>query len=86
MIGNQDPSCKYANPDEFEGDTVYVCNNPGCPVFQQLCDMNICCPEDDEDENNHDCIFKDYYGLCSNDNSYNHGDYCSGRCGDFASK
>lgn len=86
MIGNQDPSCEYAKPDEFEGDTVYVCDNPDCPVYKQLCDVYICCPDDDGFENPNDCIFKDYNGLCGNDDSYNHGDYCSGRCGDFESK
>lgn len=37
-----------------------------------------------EDEEEYDdsgkCIFKDYNDFCGNDDSYDCGDYCFGRC------
>ena len=81
----QDPNCSCAKAVEFEGETVYECTEPECPCYQGLCNLDMCCPQDDL-ENDAECIFKDYYGNCGNDDCYNHGDYCPGHCDSFESK
>lgn len=85
ISANQDPNCSYAKAVEFEGETVYECSDPSCPCYQGLCDLEFCSSQD-ESSNDHDCIYKDYYGTCGNDDCYNHGDYCPGHCDAFESK
>ena len=45
---NQDSTCSCAKAVEFEGETVYECSDPGCPCFGSLCNVDICCPDDDK--------------------------------------
>ena len=81
------PSCGAAKAVVSGGETFYECSDSDSPCYQNLCNADMCFSDNhNSTRSNADCIHKDYYGICQNDNSYNHGDYCHGHCGDFESK
>ncbi len=83
----QDPNCSAAKAVEAGDETFYECTDKNSPCYQNLCDTEMCLEEDDYTPvNKKECLFKDYYGVCQNDDIYNHGDYCPGHCDFFESK
>ena len=75
----ENPSCHFAEATEMGGETFYECSKRSSPCYQSVCDTDMC-TDNNNSRSNDDCMHKDYNGLCQNDDTYNHGDYCPGHC------
>lgn len=74
------PFCNAATPSgEIDGETCYECSEPLSPCYGELCDVEMCMPQNVTSKKG-ECIHKDGYDLCSNDDTYNYGNYCPGHC------
>ena len=82
----QDKNCSAAKTVELDGEIFYECTDEESPCYQNLCDTEMCFEEGAISVNKKECLFKDYYGVCGNDDTYNHGDYCPGHCDYYESK
>lgn len=76
----ENPNCRFAKSTEIGDETFYECSKRSSPCYQNLCNTDMCSSDYNNSRSNADCMHKDYYGVCQNDDTYNHGDYCPGHC------
>ena len=85
-LPRQNPNCSAAKAIVLlDGKTAYECSEPRCPCYQDLCDVDECSPNTSRPRRK-ECVFKDYNGICKNDDTYTYGNYCPGHCDSYESK